>query len=73
MIALNIIIAGGGKVGGTLAEQLAAEGHSVTIIDVDQDTLDRLNNQLDVMCVRGSCSSRGTLIEAGAVVAEELL
>lgn len=73
MIALNIIIAGGGKVGGTLAEQLAAEGHSVTIIDVDQDTLDRLNNQLDVMCVRGSCSSRGTLIEAGAGDADVII
>ena len=73
MIALNIIIAGGGKVGGTLAEQLAAEGHSVTIIDMDQDTLDRLNNQLDVMCIKGSCTSRGTLIEAGASAADVII
>ena len=70
---MNIIIAGGGKVGGTLAEQLAAEKHSVTIIDTNQDILDRLNNQLDVLCIRGSCTSRGTLIEAGAGDADVII
>ena len=30
---MNIIIAGGGKVGQTLARQLAAEGHDLTVID----------------------------------------
>ncbi len=70
---MNIIIAGGGKVGGTLAEQLSAEGHSITIIDVDQNTLDRLNDQLDVMCVRGNCASRGVLIEAGAKSADVII
>ena len=30
---LNIIIVGGGKVGTTLVEQLAQEGHDITIID----------------------------------------
>ena len=66
MIDLNIIIAGGGKVGGTLAEQLSAEGHNIIIIDQNQGILDKLNDQLDVMCVRGNCAARGTLIEAGA-------
>ena len=32
---LNIIIVGGGKVGTTLVEQLAQEGHDITIIDHD--------------------------------------
>ena len=48
---MNIIIAGAGKVGGTVAEQLAGEGHSVTIVDISDNTLDRLSNQLDVMCL----------------------
>ena len=30
---MNIIIAGCGKVGGTLAEQLSREGHDITVID----------------------------------------
>ena len=66
MICLTIIIAGGGKVGSTLAEHLAGEGHSVTILDVSNNTLDRLSNQLDVMCVKGNCVSRDVLLEAGA-------
>ena len=66
MICLTIIIAGGGKVGSTLAEHLADEGHSVTILDVSNNTLDRLSNQLDVMCVKGNCVSRDVLLEAGA-------
>ena len=63
---MTIIIAGGGKVGATLAEHLADEGHSVTIVDISGPTLDRLSNQLDVMCLKGNCVSREVLLEAGA-------
>ena len=63
---MTIIIAGAGKVGATLAEHLADEGHSVIIIDVSGETLDHLSNQMDVMCVRGNCVSRDVLLEAGA-------
>ncbi|MBD5085015.1 MAG: Trk system potassium transporter TrkA [Clostridiales bacterium] len=63
---MTIIIAGGGKVGSTLAEHLAGEGHSVTIVDVSDSTLSRLSNQLDVMCLKGNCVSRDVLLEAGA-------
>ena len=63
---MNIIIAGAGKVGGTVAEHLSQEGHSVTIVDMADKTLERLSNQLDVMCVKGNCASRDLLLEAGA-------
>lgn len=63
---MTIIIAGGGKVGSALAEHLAGEGHSVTIVDVSGETLERLSNQLDVMCLKGNCVSRDVLLEAGA-------
>ena len=63
---MNIIIAGGGKVGGTVAEHLSEEGHSVTIIDTSDAALERLSNQLDVMCLKGNCVSRDVLLEAGA-------
>lgn len=66
LIFLNIIIAGGGKVGGTVAEHLSGEGHSVTIVDISDKTLERLSNQLDVMCLKGNCTSRDLLLEAGA-------
>ena len=63
---MTIIIAGAGKVGATLAEHLADEGHSVTIVDVSGGTLDRLSDQMDVMCLKGNCVSRDVLLEAGA-------
>ena len=63
---MKIIIAGAGKVGGTVAEHLAGEGHSVTIVDSSDSTLERLSNQLDVMCIKGNCVSRDVLLEAGA-------
>lgn len=70
---MNIIIAGAGKVGSTLADNLAREGHSVTVVDTSEATLNRIANQLDVMCVKGSCASRGVLLEAGAHDADVLI
>ena len=37
---MDIIIAGGGKVGMTMARQLAAEGHNLTIIDQNPAVLE---------------------------------
>ncbi len=62
---MNIIIAGAGKVGLNVAGHLVAEGHNVTVVDINQETLDRASNQLDIMCVKGNCASRGALKEAG--------
>ena len=72
-VDLTIIIAGAGKVGATLAEHLADEGHSVTIVDVSGETLDRLGNQLDVMCLKGNCVSREMLLEAGCKETDVLI
>ena len=46
---MNIIIAGCGGVGSTLAEQLTAEGHAVTVIDCDGRHLQAVASQYDVM------------------------
>ena len=70
---MKIIIAGGGKVGGTVAERLADEGHSVTIVDISDQTTARLSNQLDVMCLKGNCASRDVLLEAGAKESDVLI
>ena len=37
----NIIIAGDGKAGLTLARQLSAEGHDLTLIDLDHLVLEQ--------------------------------
>lgn len=70
---MKIIIAGAGKVGHTVAETLSDEGHDITVIDRDPDTIKVLSNALDVICVEGSATNPETLQEAGAAQADLLL
>ncbi len=70
---MKIIIAGAGKVGHSVAALLAEEGHDITIIDRDPDTIQILSNALDVICVEGSATNSETLREAGAEKADLLL
>ena len=37
---MNIIIAGNGKVGATLLQQLSQEGHDLTLVDLRRDVLE---------------------------------
>lgn len=62
---MNIIIVGAGKVGYTIAKYLSIEDDNITIIDNDVVALERINNNLDVMCVKGNCTSLKVLYEAG--------
>ena len=62
---MKIIIVGDGKVGYTLADNLAGEEHDVTIVDKNPEALRRAHDNLDVMCVKGSGVSGKTLLEAG--------
>jgi len=61
---MNIIVVGCGKVGTTLVKELAAENHSIVIIDTDPEKLDEIGNTLDVMCVEGHGESVAILKEA---------
>ena len=70
---MKIIIAGAGKVGQSVAALLAQEGHDITIIDKDPDTIQELSNELDVICVEGSATNPEVLREAGAEKADLLL
>ena len=70
---MNIIIAGNGKVGSTLARQLTAEGHDITIIDSNRANLNKSIEQQDVFGVHGNCASMGVLLQAGVKDAELLV
>ena len=70
---MKIIIAGAGKVGRSVASLLGQEGHDLTIIDRDPDTIQQISNSLDVICVEGSAADPETLREAGAAHADLLL
>lgn len=72
-IVLNIIIVGCGKVGTTLAKELAYEKHNIVIIDTDPEKLDEVGNSLDVMCVEGQGESVSVLKEAGVETCDILI
>ena len=61
---MNIIIAGGGQVGVRLAQGLASEGHDITLVDRDSETIETASNKLDIICCLGSATSRDTLEQA---------
>ena len=67
---MDIIIAGGGKVGLTLARQLAAEGHNLTIIDQNTSVLETAVERYDAIAIQGNCASKETLDRAGIDEAE---
>ena len=70
---MNIIIAGVGKIGKTLAQQLAAEGHNLTVIDEKSRVLEATVEQFDAMGVTGNCASMEVLRSAGVTDADLLI
>lgn len=56
---MNIIIAGAGKVGFNLAKTLSIE-HNVTVIDKNLQALDRIQESLDILPVRGDVEDANT-------------
>lgn len=67
---MDIMIAGAGKVGLTLARLLTVEGHNITLIDKDRTVLEEATEQFDAISLCGNCVSREVLTEAGIDKAE---
>ena len=70
---MKIIIAGCGKVGYALAEQLNEEGHELTIIDIKEEKVSMVGNALDVMAIQGNATSYRVQEEAGVEEADLLI
>lgn len=70
---MKIVILGAGQVGSTLAETLANENHSVTVVDFREDLLNGLQDRLDIKTVTGRASYPGVLRAAGAESADMLI
>ena len=58
---MNIVIAGGGKVGSELTGKLSAEGHEITLIDNNADVLENIMSKYDVIAIQGNAASLDTL------------
>lgn len=68
---MQIIIIGSGKVGSTLAGQLAGQGHDVVIIDSDQRQIKHIENE-DFIKISGVPIDRDVLRQAGIETADVL-
>ncbi|GJQ47630.1 Trk system potassium uptake protein trkA [Candidatus Kuenenia stuttgartiensis] len=62
---MKILIVGAGAVGFNLAKQLSKEGHDISVIDKDQNMVDRITEKMDVSAVLGMATSPSILEEAG--------
>ncbi len=62
---MNIMIAGCGKVGRSLADRLTNAGHEVIVMDKDFDAITSVTSMIDVMGYQGDCTSINTQMEAG--------
>ena len=70
---MKILRLGAGQVGSSLAENLAHEANDITIVDKNEDTLQQLQDRLDIRTVAGHASHPDILRAAGAEVADMLV
>ena len=61
---MNILIVGCGKMGRYLAKTLTNENYDITVIDIKEDVLEKLNNTCDVSTILGNGLIADTLINA---------
>lgn len=70
---MKIIILGANRVGATLAENLAKEANSVTVVDPDPEALRDLKDHIDIATTTGQASYPDVLRNAGAEDADMLI
>lgn len=60
-----IVIVGGGKVGFSLAKRLFKDKHTVSLIEKDKNTCEKIVKQLDILVINGDGCSVDYLEQAG--------
>jgi K+ transport systems, NAD-binding component len=70
---MNIVICGAGEVGFNLAKYLALRGHDITVIDINQELINSINDRLDVKAIVGHASHPDILKKAGLESADMLI
>lgn len=58
---MKVTVIGAGKVGKEIATRLLSEGHDLVIIDKDNARLEKIEEDFDCLCIRGSGSAAKTL------------
>ena len=70
LVPLKILTLGGGTVGRWIADMLARERHSVTLIDSDPEVVRSINEDLDVRAIEGNASQSTVLFAADVLSAD---
>lgn len=70
---MNIIILGAGQVGTSMAELLSVENNDVTVVDLDNISLQKLQDRLDIRTIVGHASDPDVLERAGLEYADMLI
>lgn len=70
---MNVVIMGCGRVGARLAISLDAEGHKITIFDIDSNSLGRLPENFAGTTFVGDGTEEETLLRAGINYAEAFI
>lgn len=70
---MNIVVLGAGTVGMSIADLLCNREHSVTVIDINPDMVNQINEKLDVRALVGSASQSSVLFQAGISTADVCL
>ncbi|MDB3945894.1 Trk system potassium transporter TrkA [Gammaproteobacteria bacterium] len=70
---MKIIILGAGQVGTSMAEILSREDNDVTLVDIDNEKLDGLQDRLDIRTLHGAASHPSILEQAGGRDADLVL
>lgn len=70
---MKIVIIGAGEIGYDLASLLSQEKHDVIVLDRDKECLDKVADNLDVLCHEGNATSAEDLVETGVQDADILL
>jgi trk system potassium uptake protein TrkA len=70
---LKIVIIGAGEIGYDLASVLSQEKHDVIVLDRDKDCLEKVSENLDVLCHEGNATSAKDLVDTGVKEADIMI
>jgi len=70
---MNIIVCGAGRVGFSIAKQLSAQSHSVTMVDQSSEDIQKISESIDVKAIVGRATFPSVLEKAGAKQADMII
>ena len=70
---MKVVILGAGQVGSSVASLLVREEVDITVIDIDKEKLEALQEKYDLRTIQGHASSPDILEQAGCAEADMLI